>query len=65
MIRFNHVCCPRCWSSTHDHPPFRVLDAPLEKCCWCGELTGAGIYVRQNPDHVPCLGEHGDEERPE
>jgi len=30
-------------------PPFRMLKAPEETCCFCGAKTSDGIYIRHDP----------------
>ena len=29
-----------------------------ERCCFCGEITSAGIYTRADPQKLRCRGEH-------
>lgn len=33
--------------------PSRISEAPIEKCCMCGDITISGIYVRRDPEIVP------------
>lgn len=46
-----HDICWTCWRNRNgEHrEPYRVVDAALEVCCFCGELTKAGICVRDEP----------------
>jgi hypothetical protein len=45
--RWTHPQCLACWSEMNlNRDPVRVIGAELEKCCRCGLLTSAGIYVR-------------------
>jgi len=42
--------CPQCYAK--DSPgqrPSVLNDKTGEKCCECGALTGAGIWVRRDP----------------
>lgn len=33
---------------------------PVERCCWCGQPTIVGIFVRRDPATLAlCLGGHG------
>lgn len=49
--------CWRCWNAANpDHEPIRVMpdsSDDAERCCYCGEPTTAGIYVRADPAIVP------------
>lgn len=61
VSRWTHATCEKCWNERHpDREAIRTLDGTPEKCCWCSADTRSGIYVRSNPDLVPCLGEHAD-----
>ena len=33
--------------------PIRLKIRTKETCAYCGQDTESGIYVRDNPDHVP------------
>lgn len=51
MSGWDHAICGRCWEE--DNPgriPFVISQAPEEKCCFCGQPTTAGIYVRRHPE---------------
>lgn len=46
--------CPRCYhQGSPGQPPATLNDRAGGKCCQCGELTGAGIYVRIDPATCP------------
>jgi hypothetical protein len=55
------MCAP-CWNKRNPDRPvvIRVPDSMRvdEHCCFCGEVTSAGIYVRQDPTKLACGGEH-------
>ena len=46
--------CDDCWDERHPtHPSPRRPTSMEETCCYCGELTLSGIYVRVDPRTVP------------
>ena len=50
MSEWNHPQCDDCWDALHpDRTPIRIIEPETEKCCWCGQYTTSGIYVRDNP----------------
>jgi hypothetical protein len=54
MSAWTHPQCTVCWSAANPgRQPYRMLDPEPETCCWCGQPTQAGIYVRENPDIPP------------
>ena len=56
---WTHPMCEECWDERNsDRSPYAVLDADLEMCCWCGRETQSGIYVREDPERLRCLGAH-------
>jgi hypothetical protein len=39
--------CNKCWWTDYpERVPHRLIDADVEQCVRCGQLTTAGIYVR-------------------
>lgn len=73
MSRWTHTICAPCWNKQHPSRPIKATlsqgfaTAPFrireryrvdEACCFCGELTSAGIYVREDPAITLCLGHH-------
>lgn len=62
MSDWNHATCLPCWMKQHPEGrmpltvsyPFRSTEA----CCYCGTVTQDGIYVWEDPERVPCQGEH-------
>jgi uncharacterized protein YrrD len=74
MSKRNHSMCTHCWVREQHvqsiengeiliPAPARVLQAPMESCCFCRRYTMAGIYVRRDPKDAICSGVHvGDEE---
>lgn len=49
--------CDECWWSMRSHRPYRFKpdgsdEGPLEVCCFCGNGTTSGIYMRVDPRHV-------------
>jgi hypothetical protein len=55
-VSWQHAICERCWLRRHPcRTPVLVPSSPvvLEICSYCGGDTIVGIYVRDNPAHVP------------
>ena len=49
-------CCDDDWIEHHPgREPTRIKPefADEETCCYCGQVTVSGIYVRVNPHEVP------------
>lgn len=64
MSRWTHRCCKPCWMHVLGRtwpPPHVVLEDEAGPCCWCGEDTSTGIYLRQDPIKMRCQGAHGDQ----
>lgn len=60
MGRWTHPQCPDCWLKERGNTaPMMMHNAPQETCCWCGQSTREGIYVRHDPALLRCDGEHG------
>lgn len=61
---WTHALCDPCWYSVQkelggrEKPPARVLPAKREICCECSLPTLSGIYYREHPRLLNCLGEH-------
>ena len=60
MSGWTHSCCEACWfrrEGTFDEQdrllelrrPVRVAEPELEVCCFCGQATIFGVYVRAAP----------------
>ena len=55
--KFTHSICVKCWNRMK--PSFHTTEqggGPIEICCFCGEETREGIYVRaapEEPGHCP------------
>lgn len=62
MSVWTHAICLVCWRLQHpDSEPVISSSLGPEVCCFCGQLTAAGIYVRHDPAETKCRGEHGGE----
>jgi len=57
---WNHSCCESCWfarEGTYDdqgrlvelRQPVRIAQPSLEVCCFCGQATIFGVFVRAAP----------------
>lgn len=57
MSDFTQAVCVEDWNRLNPDKPVRPeqpVDAgPDEVCCYCGQPTRSGIYVRVDPDTVP------------
>ena len=53
-MSWTQACCERCWWERYPgRSPTVARDSELESCCYCGETTLDGIYVRDDPQVVP------------
>jgi hypothetical protein len=53
MSKWTHSICTSCWNERNpDRPAITLADdfREIEVCCFCGENTRDGIYIRANPD---------------
>lgn len=54
MSQWTHAQCNLCWDKANpNREPFVINGAVLEDCCFCGEQTRSGIYVRHDPNTLP------------
>lgn len=63
MANWTQPCCEACWvernlQQTDDggwtmRIPVRVTEARLTECCYCGNVTFVGIFLRVDPTQVP------------
>lgn len=54
MSQWTHSMCNLCWDKKNPtREPYVIKDRMLENCCFCGEPTRSGIYVRENPATLP------------
>ena len=60
MSAWVHAVCDSCWKASDSREPHRVVKIVPENCCFCGEETRSGIYVRLDPANpkLRCQGEH-------
>ena len=55
MSKWTHSMCSECWKKENpDKDPVKVKNAPVEQCCFCGQPTSMGIYVRHDPSKLNC-----------
>lgn len=55
--RFTHAICGKCWAARNNGIiPHQLVDAASVACCYCGNETTEGIYIREAPEKVPCGG---------
>lgn len=58
MAEWTHNMCARCWKRINpgSGPIFQIKieNRDIETCCFCGQATKAGIYVRHDPKEMNC-----------
>lgn len=63
MSEWSHPICMACWFDQRGNDvPYRVASSIKEICCWCGNNTFTGVYVRADPDDLPFHKVHEVEE---
>lgn len=61
MSQWTHPICESCWAALNPgREPFAMGNPEPEWCCYCGDQTVAGIYVREDPNMLPAHTEHVD-----
>lgn len=63
MSDWNHLICDDCWEKQNpNREPRRIKDLNSQHCCFCGNPTLSGIWVRNNPkdEKLACKGVHND-----
>ena len=56
MSKWTHPICDPCWNNHQPRrTPHRIVEEHRdhETCCYCGNPTFSGIYIRDNPDNPP------------
>lgn len=54
QMTWTQPVCADCFERENPgRQPVRMVDADSERCCLCGSMTFAGIYVRKDPKLVP------------
>jgi len=50
-MTWTHNICDLCWDELHPNraPTRLMLDDEPVVCCFCGEQTGSGIFIRHDP----------------
>lgn len=56
MNDWTHNICARCWRRNNLNKPFQIKmeHRTIETCCFCGQRTKAGIYMRHDPKDLTC-----------
>ena len=50
MSDWTHAICETCWFKKNPgRIPTKLTQAEQETCCYCGQPTTSGIYLRDNP----------------
>ena len=63
MSHWTHVIWRPCWDVRGEtREPYTLVSAPEEACCFCGQATTEGIFVRANPESCHCKGIHPGQE---
>jgi len=56
---WTHQICEACWQKREPgRVPTKVIEAEPGHCCFCGERTMDGIWVREDPKKICCFEEH-------
>lgn len=56
MPDWTQAICLRCWNEKNpDRQAHKLLEVEQEICCYCGDTTKDGIYIRVDPRTVPYL----------
>jgi len=59
MGAWTHNICTTCWDELHpDEEPARMKKSATQTCCFCGNRTHDGIFIRHDPVNLKCKGEH-------
>ena len=70
MSQWNHNVCWACWRSRNKKDnsikvPIRLVEGeelPIldleDACCFCNHINIEGIYMREDPEKMPCHGIH-------
>ena len=60
MSQWTHGICDECWEEREPgREPARLKPRVLDDCCFCGNMTRSGIYVRADPKTLEhCSQEH-------
>ena len=55
MTNWTHSICDECWDRLNPErlSPRSGMGAE-ETCCWCGDITVSGIYLRSDPAELDC-----------
>lgn len=54
-VAWTHNACEACWAEQNPGREAVTLRlAPPERCCFCGRLNRAGIYVRRDGEGLMC-----------
>ncbi len=60
MSRWKHLMCAACWNERRDkYASVYTLavegaNSEGESCCWCGNNTTSGIWLREDPEKMSC-----------
>lgn len=53
-MQWTHVICEKCWNAKNPNRiALTVIDGEEEICCFCGNKTKAGIFIREHPKNTP------------
>ena len=61
MSNWTHPCCEACWVERNLYyvngevairQPFLLKDPGIQKCCYCGNMTILGCWIREDPTKV-------------
>uniref|UniRef100_A0A6H1ZC26 Uncharacterized protein n=1 Tax=viral metagenome TaxID=1070528 RepID=A0A6H1ZC26_9ZZZZ len=53
MGTWTHAICEGCWIIKCMYKePVKLINRVAETCCFCGDSTVSGIYIREDPAKV-------------
>ncbi len=68
MSTWNHRQCGDCWMKAHPYEegaqvqvPHQIIGLPSGTCCFCGNKSQLGIFVRHDPKKLSCTHKPEDE----
>ena len=59
--KWTHNICKECWDkkNPNNRQAHRAIASESNVCCYCGQKNSDGIYLRDDPNTIPCKGVTG------
>lgn len=59
---WTHALCDLCYAAIFPGRSATRMNEPIrEVCCECAQWTTSGIYYREDPKQMECLGDHSND----